>query len=482
MSQPAGDAPVAPTPEAFLDSVTKLTATVEAQNQKIADLQSRADQAAAEARKSPFGAPFARTGESALTSRGYSYLKAFGLIAGQIDEANAKVEADLARKMKEYHSGLAGYKPAQPKSVMLPLGAEFIVNDAGLAAEARDVVKAGTTAFTPDDVAEVRRKMYEAGARKALSWLDDSSVGTLVGPPVMGELIELLRNNEVFLAAGCRVIPMPPTGRITWPRHTSGMTGYHVGEGVAITESAPGTDDLTLTAKKLTVLGKVNNELFHFASIAIEQFLRMDMAKTLSLKMDKTLLEDAGSQTTPKGLINYAIQSHTSTDPGTTTDGYRFQPKDVWQMIAKVEERNAQFNAFVMRPLLYASLVNKRADAITAGDGQGQFLFNIVRDAGTDMSPERLKKGNLSGYPVLKTTQVRTTSAKGSATDLTYAVGGDFTDYVLAMSPAIEYAVTNSGDTPFVNDQTWFKGVTYYDGAPRHLESFVWCEDLIQSF
>lgn len=467
------------TPEAVLDMVTSLKDTIEKQNKSIDEITKSND----EFRKNPFGSPHARKGEDPLSSRGYSMVKALGVLAGHVSPENAKVECEVGTKLKEYHSGHKGYAFAQQKSLMVPMAADHLVGDNRLACEIREVTKAGVSHYDPAEVAHFRTKLVAAGYTKALSWLDESVGGALVGPPAFGELIEVLRNNQVLMAAGCKVIPMPPTGRMIWPRQTTAMTAYHNGESTQLTESTPGTGDVNLSAKKLTTLAKLPNELFHFSSIPIEAFVREDMGKVMALRMDVQLLEGVGSTTAPKGLINYSnINTQTSNGtPASANAGYPIHPRDPYEMIAKVEEQNATFRAFIMRPLLWSGLVNKRADAITAGDGAGAFLFNVWREPSADMSVERLKVGNLSGYPVFKSTQVSKTRTRGSAVDLTYVLGGDFQDYLLALSPAIEFAVSNQGDTPFTYDQTWYKGVAYYDGAPRHEASFVLMDQMTQS-
>jgi HK97 family phage major capsid protein len=245
-------------------------------------------------------------------------------------------------------------------SVFLPFWADALTGDAKMAQEIGEIVRAGNVAVTPEDVQAARRQLAAMGYTRALSWVDESAGGSLVAPPQMGELIDLLRNNEVLMAAGARVLPMPPQGRITFPRHTSAATAYHVGESVNLTESQQGTGDVVLQAKKLTILNKIPNELFHFAAIPIEAFVREDMMRVIALKLDKTLLEDVGSSTTPKGLINYSgITSYTSL--GTAADahsGYPIHPADPTNMIGNVEEKNATFRSFIMRSLLWATLVN----------------------------------------------------------------------------------------------------------------------------
>ena len=50
---------------------------------------------------------------------------------------------------------------------------------------------------------------------------------------MLGELIDLQRNLEVFAAAGAQEIALPPNGRMQFPKLTGGSTAYWVGEGSA---------------------------------------------------------------------------------------------------------------------------------------------------------------------------------------------------------------------------------------------------------
>lgn len=425
-------------------------------------------------------APFVRRGESALTSRGFSYMRLFGALAGQLGSDQAKVEIDMSRRLAKLYDEM-GYIKQKPNSVMAPFASSLIneiPGQEGFAGEMCEVVKAGVCNYDPEELRHVRRRMETGGYSKALSWLDETTGGSLVAPPLMGELIELLRNNEVLMQAGARVIPLPPNGRVVYPRQTSAGSAYWIGESANITDSTPGTGDVILQAKKLAVINKIPNELFRFSSVSIEMFLREDISRVMALKLDKSLLEGVGSQYEPKGLINYAnITSHTASDPD--TNGDTFTPQDVLKMVAKVEEKNAQFKAFVMRPLMYAALANRRADAVTAGDAAGPFVFNMYRELNTNMDVTRMSPGALYQYPVFKSTQLSNTRTKGSGSDLSYILGGDFSDYLIAMSGALEFLVSTQGDSPFTTDQTWIRGITLCDGAPRHEASFIFCDSLV---
>lgn len=459
------------------DQLGKLTAAVETISTQSKD-----------ARSGKQLLPHIRKGENPLSSRGYSFIKLFQLMGKQIGSENAKVELDIHNRLHKELFEQRGFTRSEPNTILAPLGSEFFPMDteteARFAQECRDVVRAGIAGYDPQELSEMRRRFSGGGQvrRRALSWTDETAMGSLVEPPLMGELIELLRNNEVLLAAGARTLALPPQGRLVYPRQTGATTFYYVGENQQIPDSEPTTGDLILQAKKGAVIVKVPNELFRYASVSVEMFLRMDMTKTMGLGMDKTLLEGQGTSNSPKGLINYAnINKYTSSgSPADANSGYPLQPEDLYNAIATVEEANAVFRAWIMRPLMFSYIVNRRADAVTAGDSKGLFMFNVVRDLQADMGVERTSVGNLSGYAAHKSTQIAKDRTRGTGTtNNTYILGGDFTDYVIAVAPTIEFALTQQGDMPFQNDQTWIRAILPHDGAPRHEASFVMIDQLL---
>jgi HK97 family phage major capsid protein len=422
------------------------------------------------------GAPSIRKGEDPLSSRGYSFLKAVGVASKQVNERDATVEVDVHNRLQKALVQETGFQKAGTNSFLIPFATEHIClkEHASLLSEVRDMIGAGVEGYDVDEVRALDRKF---GRTKALSWLDGSNGGAFVPPPVMGELIELFRNNLALSAAGMREISLPPQGRMVWPRQTDAVSAYWVGENEAVTASEFTAGDMVLSPKKLGCLVKLPNELFRWPSVSIEMFVRKDIGVSMALKFDKTGLEGVGSTNAPKGLINYSgITSHTASTVG--TDGNTFEPEDAANMIAKCEEQNADFKAWIGRPLMYSKLRNRRADAITAGDKKGPFLFDVWRSAEDDMNRGR-GEGRLEGYKFVKSTNVSNTRTKGSGVDLTYILGGNFEDVVAAFSGVIEFLVSNAGDTMVANDQTWVRGINYCDLGLRHEASLVLCDQLV---
>lgn len=451
----------------------------------LVDKLSKTPAAGHPSRSDVFGAPWFRAGEDPLTSRGFSFMKMLGVISGAIDRSDAKVELDVHRRLNESYCksmGDVGYTMAGTGTTginrfLAPLSSNFMQEGNGIdrkfRSEMKCLVSAGCDGADLDEMRWLRgRQLKNMGyGTKALSWLNELTGGALVAPPEMGELIELLRNKEALVNAGARVVPLPPQGRIKYPRQTAASTTYWVGENSPITESLIGTGEVTLQAKKLAVLIKAPNELIRFASPAAEALMRDDMTKSLALGLDLAGLEGAGGDTRPRGIINMPnINTVVSSAPG--TNGDKVVGQDVYRMIAAVEESNAEFESWIMRPKMLYKFYQLRADAVAQGDASGPFLFNLIREAGEGT------EAILGGFPVVKSTQVSQVRSKGSSSKLSYIVGGMWSDLLIGMFGAIEFAATTMGDTSFVNDQTWVRGILSCDIQARHEAAFSLIDSL----
>lgn len=431
------------------------------------------------------GVPNVRYGEDSMSSRGFSFMKMMGLITGAVNDDDAKTELDIHNRLHNIYVkelGSAGYgyagkgRPGQG-NFLAPLSTGFMhekLVPRDFRAEMKSLTAAGTDGADLDHMRWIRKKHLELmgySGQKALSWLYGGSGGDLVAPPEFGELIELLRNKEALVNAGARVVPLPPQGRMKFPRQTSASLTYWIGENAPIPESQPGVGEVTLQAKKLAVLIKAPNELIRFASPAAEALIRDDMTKSLALGLDLSCLEGAGSDNQPRGIIN---------DPGINLigssdarpNGDRLVPEDAYRMVAGIEEVNAEMEGFIMRPKTLYKYYQIRADAIAQGDKQGMFLFNLIREPSDGMN-----KPMLAGFPVTKSTQVSQVRSKGSASNLTYIIGGMWSDFLIGMFGAMEFAASTHGDA-FLNDQSWLRGILTADTAVRHAAAFVWQDNL----
>lgn len=424
----------------------------------------------------PFGSPHIRKGEDPMSSRPFRFLKLFGAISGKYRHDEAKLEVNT---MKSFEKGLRDFNWAPSEGgVSAPLGMAYLPDDFAASEDCRvlkSMIMAGAAGADPQEVEWTRQKAYRSMRNKATqSWLDETLGGPLVAPPEFGEIIELLRNQEALVNAGARTIQLPAQGTVVFPRITSPSTAGTYSENVAITSSTVGTGHLTLSAKKIAAIIEVPNELFRFATASAEAVLRADMTKTLALQADLYFLEGNGTNANvPRGILNYPnVNSYTAGVTG--ANGDTLQPEDGYAMEAIVEENNAMMEGWIMRPTLWSKIGGFRADAVTAGDAAGQFVQSLFRAMGDRLDPA------WCGFPITKTNQISKSLVKGTATNLTYILGGMFSDYLIGLFGAIEFLATNVGDTPFRNDLTWIRGIMLGDAGPRHEAAFVKCMNLIR--
>jgi len=436
-----------------------------------------------------FGTPWGRQGEDPMSSRGFSFIKMFGVLTGQLDKDEAKTECDVHERLHNVY--VKGPGPTDrfsydtrgkildpSKKFLAPLATSYMHNNyvpREFRREMKQLIHAGMDGADHDEMSWIRRKQIEQHyGQKTLSWLDELTGGALVAPPEMGELIELLRNKEALVNAGARTVPLPPQGRMKYPRQTAPSLTYWVGESGPITDSNIGTGEVTLQAKKLAVMIKAPNELIRFASPAAEALMRDDMTKSLALGLDLACLEGLGGDNRPRGLIQMPNINRIQASPvAQGVNGDRIVGQDIYRMVAAVEESNAEFEGWIMRPKTWFKFLQLRADAIGQGDSAGPFLFNLIRDPGFDGGAP-----NLAGNKVTKSTQVSQARTKGTSTNLTYILGGMWSDCLIGMFGAIEFAATTLGDTAFTYDQTWVRGILSADFNVRHEAAFAMIDSL----
>ena len=118
-----------------------------------------------------------------------------------------------------------------------------------------------------------------------------SSGGALIPQNLHSEVIELLRARSVVRKLGARSMPLP-NGNLSMPRMAGGATAYYTGENEDIKSSVSKFGDIKLSAKKLTALVPISNQLIGYAGFDIEQLVLEDILATISVREDKAFLRD----------------------------------------------------------------------------------------------------------------------------------------------------------------------------------------------
>ena len=152
----------------------------------------------------------------------------------------------------------------------------------------------------PHSAMQFAKQMYgeqskvHQGFRKALGAGDLTAGGFLVPETFSNEVIELLRPLSVVRAMEPRAARIP-RGNLSIPKITGSATAQYVGENEDIPISEPSTGEVVLSAKKLTTLVVVSNELLKFSNDLAEQEIRDLVLEEMAKVEDLNLLRGDGA-------------------------------------------------------------------------------------------------------------------------------------------------------------------------------------------
>jgi HK97 family phage major capsid protein len=352
-----------------------------------------------------------------------------------------------------------------------------------------------TIAFDPGEIGWIAKRYPEFSNRavgKATGdmMVSDDQLGAYLIPTTYGDrVIDLLRNRLSIMRAGATEIALPPTGNITWIRLTEDPAPSYGDPDTTTdgTSTGPKLAPIRLQAKGLKAWVSIPNDLIRYASPSVELLVRMSLAAKFAVAEDFQFLQGKQSTIAPLGLINYALSAaetptqglitkHVAkTAPNSNTLG-TFEPEDVAAMIGLYYLANDPDPAtgWILRPTHWASIMNKRADAVTAADGKGPFMFWTSRGDASAALPQ-----SLAGYPCYPTAQVTADRVQGTTTTGVFVLFGNFRRVIIGRVGTMELAV--SEHIKFFQDKIVIRAVERHDMAMEHEESIVFCDQLDQT-
>ena len=230
----------------------------------------------------------------------------------------------------------------------------------------------------------------------------DLVVGT---PTAGGNLVatELLSSSFIdILVNVMRVMSMGATmltdlqGNIAIPRATAGSTGYWVAESGAPTESQQAFDQVALTPKTAGAFVDYSRRLLLQSSIAVEAFVRMDIARTIALMIDLAAINGSGASNQPRGVLN-------TVGIGSVAGGTNGLAP-TWDHIVDLESQVANANvdigslAYLTNAKVRGKL--KRTQVFSGTNGERIWREGILNDTRAEVSnqvPSNLTKGTSVG-------------------------------------------------------------------------------------
>ena len=298
---------------------------------------------------------------------------------------------------------------------------------------------------------------------KALSATSPADGGYLVPEVYANEIIELLYPATVIYSLGARRLGMT-NGNLNIPKLKTGSRALFTGETRAIPKTAPKFGNLKLSAKKLTALIPMSNDLLRSTNFDNDVIVGQDITKQMALGVDYGALMGTGGEFQPLGITkNKGVLSIDVTSLGTEYAG-----------------TDGKLTAAFPNYLVAAVLKNN-----VYADGLG-FVFNTsveqffkaMRDdvGGFIFAKEMNENNTLVGYPYRTTNLIETVGGKSQI------IFGNWNDLAIGEQGALEIETSREGTwtddagnlvSAFENDQTLIRAINNVDTGLRHDESFA---------
>jgi HK97 family phage major capsid protein len=341
--------------------------------------------------------------------------------------------------------------PAQPK-IQLEKGV--------MVARLAQIVYAGNSEQRA--MANVAEQMYGSEMGQIVANMEQATNtkgGFLVDTAYSNDFIDILRPRVVVRAMGARSVPMPE-GNLTMRKKTAGSSASYVGERVA----APTTDmtigQLTMTAKRLTAIVPVTNQLIRRSSMNVQMMIRDDLIEGVAVKEDQQFIRGTGSATAPTGLRTLINASNVIA--ANATVNLVNVTNDLGKLRLAVLNANTPMTTcgYIMSPRSLLFLENLR-------DGNGNKAFPEVAE------------GRLGIYPIGVTTSVP--DNLGAGTNQSEIYFGDFNQFLIGDTEQIAIAASDvaaydDGGTlraAFSHDETVVRVITEHDTQVRHDTAFA---------
>jgi HK97 family phage major capsid protein len=282
-----------------------------------------------------------------------------------------------------------------------------------------------------------------------------STGGKLVETSLLsGSFIDMLRNRALMMQLGTVMTGL--TGNIAIPRQSGAATAYWLDESGAATESAQTLDQLAMSPKTVAAYTDISRRMLLQSSIDVEMFVRSDLASVLALAIDSAAIAGTGASGQPTGILNTSGIGLVALG----TDG----AAPTWASQIALETAVATSNADIGN-LKYITNAKGRGKlkGTEIATGTAQFLWG--------------RDGMINGYEALATNQIPANLTKGSGTNLSAELFGNFSDLIIGLWGSLDinvdpYSLGTSGAVRVTAFQDCDIGI-------RHAASFAAIKDMV---
>ena len=296
------------------------------------------------------------------------------------------------------------------------------------------------------------RATYQAGT--------PATGGNLVETNLLSEnFIDILRSKLVIRSLGAIVLS-GLQGNVDIPGRASSSQLYWVGESQAGTQSEATFRHVPLRPKTAMAYSMMSRLMLLQSSLDMEQLIRNEFVKVMALGIDRVAIAGTGINNEPRGILNLAGIGTVPLGPNGGAPTY----SSIIALMSEIEIDDADIGElnFLANPLAKSRLM------LTPKQANGQEGNFILPEPGQ----------SLIGYRLACTNQVPRNLTKGSGTNLSALIFGNFTDLVIGEWGSPEVLVNPYG-SGFTSGDVAIRIMQTVDIAFRQVVSFAAITDMI---
>jgi HK97 family phage major capsid protein/HK97 family phage prohead protease len=255
-----------------------------------------------------------------------------------------------------------------------------------------------------------QRAAYAAGT--------PASAGRLIATDLdSSNFIDLLRNTPRCMQLGAKLLS-GLVGNLDIPKQSTTGSVFWVAEGASPTDVAAQFELVNLRPKTMGILQSATRQMLLQATPDMESLIRADLLALAALEIDRVMIDGSGTGGQPRGILNTVGINSLAIGPNGGPITYDL----AIDMETAVADANADG-----RSLNYMTNAKVVGALKKLKDGSNRPLWenglNSAMVAGTP--------GALNNYDVVRTNQVPKNKTKGTGTNLSSMLFGDFSQLLM---------------------------------------------------
>lgn len=288
--------------------------------------------------------------------------------------------------------------------------------------------------------------------------LTTTNASTLIGTEQAGNaFIDALRPETQVMSLGATVLP-GLRQNVSVPRMPVGTTAQWIAEDSAATESTPDFDGVSLNMKQLSAHTRMSRKQLKQSVPGIDTLLTNDLRRQIAVAVDLAAINGAGTAVEPRGILNTPSIGSVAIGANGGAPSFPF----VTRLMAEVQAANVAGNTY---GYLTNYSVKGRLLSMATADGASQMILTMGPNGPV-----------IAGYPAAFSGLVPADGAKGTGTNLSTMIFGNWSDLLIGQWGGIDIIVdemteATKGNVRIVAHSEW-------DIAVRHAEAFAAITDI----